>query len=72
VNKAAVEEFQGYSHLTVDGIVGPITWAALGGDAPEPPTLAEGSDGLQTWALPVDAASQVLANLCGVTPPGSG
>jgi peptidoglycan hydrolase-like protein with peptidoglycan-binding domain len=126
VTKAAVEKFQSYSHLTVDGIVGPITWAALGGDAPEPPTLAEGSDGsvvgklqtalnegrgsfaptsnpvlvidgifgphtatavrgaqqqggiavdgvvgLQTWALPVDAASQVLANLCGVTPPGS-
>ena len=45
VTKTAVEKFQGYRHLTVDGIVGPITWAALGGDGPEPPTLAEGSDG---------------------------
>lgn len=126
VTKAAVEKFQSYRNLTVDGVVGPITWAALGGEAPEPPTLAEGSAGslvaklqtalnegrgsfapisnpvlvidgffgpltvtavrgaqqrggivvdgvvgLQTWALPVDAASQVLANLCGVIGPGS-
>lgn len=126
VTKAAVEEFQTYRHLTVDGIVGPLTWDALGGDGPEPPTLAEGSDGsvvaklqtalnegrgsfapasnpvlaidgiygpqtatavrgaqhkggiqvdgvvgLQTWALPIDAAAQVLANLCGVPGPGS-
>lgn len=125
VTKAAVEEFQGYSHLTVDGIVGPLTWAALGGDGPQPPTLAEGSEGevvrklqialnegrgsfapssdpvlavdgsygphtatavrgaqqlggiavdgvagLQTWALPVHAAGQVLASLCGVPGPG--
>jgi peptidoglycan hydrolase-like protein with peptidoglycan-binding domain len=45
VTKTAVEKFQSGHNLTVDGIVGPITWAALGGDAPEPPTLAEGSDG---------------------------
>jgi peptidoglycan hydrolase-like protein with peptidoglycan-binding domain len=125
VTKAAVEQFQGDSSLTVDGIVGPATWSALGGDGPEPPTLAEGSDGtvveklqtalnegrgefapssnpvlavdgsygpqttaavkgaqqlggihadgivgLQTWALPVHAAGQVLANLCGVPGPG--
>jgi peptidoglycan hydrolase-like protein with peptidoglycan-binding domain len=125
VTKAAVEEFQRGSGLTVDGIVGPVTWAALGGDDPEPPTLAEGSDGpvvrslqtalnegrgdfapsanpvlsvdgifgpitavavkgaqqlgniaadgvvgLQTWALPVHAAGQVLADLCGVPGPG--
>lgn len=126
VTKTAVEEFQGERHLTVDGIVGPATWAALGGDGPEPPTLAEGSTGpvveklqtalnegrgsfapssnpvlvvdgqygpqtalavkgaqqeggigidgivgLQTWALPVHAAGQVLADLCGVPGPGS-
>jgi peptidoglycan hydrolase-like protein with peptidoglycan-binding domain len=126
VTKHAVEEFQASRHLAVDGIVGPLTWAALGGDAPQPPTLAEGSDGsvvaklqtalnegrgsfapasnpvlavdgiygphtttavrgaqqkggiqvdgvvgLQTWALPIDADAQVLANLCGVTGPGS-
>ena len=45
VTTAAVEQFQGYSQLAVDGIVGPDTWAALGGDAPQPPTLAEGSQG---------------------------
>jgi peptidoglycan hydrolase-like protein with peptidoglycan-binding domain len=125
ITKHAVEQFQGDSHLTVDGIVGPATWGALGGDGPEPPTLSEGSRGtvveklqkalnegrgsfapnsnpvlaldgdfgphtatavkgaqssggigadgivgLQTWALPVHAAGQVLADLCGVPGPG--
>ena len=125
VTKSAVEQFQHDSRLTADGIVGPATWAALGGDGPEPPTLAEGSHGpvverlqaalnegrgdyapasnpvlavdgtygpqtviavkgtqqlggiaadgvvgLQTWALPVHSAGQVLANLCGVPGPG--
>ncbi len=125
VTKAAVEQFQQGAHLTVDGIVGPATWGALGGGRPEPPTLSEGSHGsvveklqkalnegrgdfapstnpvlaldgdygpetatavkgaqheggiaddgivgLQTWALPVHAAGEVLADLCGVTPPG--
>jgi peptidoglycan hydrolase-like protein with peptidoglycan-binding domain len=127
VTKSAVEEFQNDDHLAVDGIVGPATWAALGGDGAEPPTLAEGSHGavvdklqtalnegrgdfapssspvlvvdgiygpltaaavkgaqesggigadgvvgLQTWALPVHAAGQVLADLCGVPGPGGG
>jgi peptidoglycan hydrolase-like protein with peptidoglycan-binding domain len=125
VTKTAVEEFQKGSGLAVDGIVGPHTWAALGGDGPEPPTLAEGSRGtvveslqkalnegrgsfapssnpvlaldgifgpitksavegtqrqnhasvdgivgLQTWAIPVGAAGEVIANLCGVPGPG--
>ena len=125
VTKSAVERFQRDSHLAVDGIVGPASWAALGGDGAQPPTLAEGSRGsvveklqtalnegrgdfapssnpvlatdgiygaktaaavqgaqksgrieadgvvgLQTWALPVHAAGQVLANLCGVRGPG--
>ncbi len=124
VTKTAVETFQRDSHLSVDGIVGPATWGALGGDRAEPPTLAQGSQGsvveklqtalnegrgqfapktnpvlkvdgiygpetatavrgaqgeakisadgivgLQTWAIPVHAASEVLANLCGVTAP---
>ena len=125
VTKQGVQEFQQGAHLTVDGIVGPATWSALGGDGPEPPTLSQGSTGsvveklqvalnegrgdfapssnpvlatdgdfgphtetavkgaqheggitadgvvgLQTWALPVHAAGQVLADLCGVPGPG--
>jgi len=31
---------------------------------------ADGVVGLQTWALPVHAAGQVLADLCGVPGPG--
>lgn len=127
VTKTAVEQFQEDSKLAIDGIVGPATWTALGGDGPQPPTLAQGSHGqvverlqtalnegrgdfapasnpvlavdgtfgahtatavrgtqqlagipadgvvgLQTWALPVHAAGQVLANLCGVPGPGGG
>jgi peptidoglycan hydrolase-like protein with peptidoglycan-binding domain len=45
VTKTAVEQFQRAGHLTVDGIVGPATWAALGGDGAQPPTLAGGSHG---------------------------
>jgi peptidoglycan hydrolase-like protein with peptidoglycan-binding domain len=125
VTKTAVEQFQKSARLTVDGIVGPKTWAALGGDGAEPPSLADGSTGtvveklqtalnngrgsfaptsnpvlavdgnygpltkgavegtqkeaqitadgivgLQTWAVPVHAASQVIAELCGVPSPG--
>jgi peptidoglycan hydrolase-like protein with peptidoglycan-binding domain len=125
VTHAGVEQFQQYSGLVVDGVVGPATWTALGGGQPEPPALGQGSQGgiveklqvalnegrgsfapitnpvlatdgiygrqtatavwgaqtaggisadgivgLQTWALPVHAAGQVLANLCGVTGPG--
>jgi peptidoglycan hydrolase-like protein with peptidoglycan-binding domain len=106
--------------------VGPITWGALGGDAPQPPTLRQGSTGalvatlqnvlnegrgdfspdiapallvdgvfgpktaaevegtqklagavidgivgFQTWAIPVHAMGQVIADVCGVTGPGS-
>lgn len=127
VTKKAIEDFQRDAKITVDGIVGPVTWAKLGGDGPQPPTLAEGSEGsvvrklqtalnegrgtfapssdpvlavdgiygpltaaavkgaqkkgglavdgivgLQTWAMPVDALSEVLADLCGVPGPYGG
>jgi peptidoglycan hydrolase-like protein with peptidoglycan-binding domain len=125
--KTAVQQFQRDGQLTANGVVGPVTWAALGGDRAQPPTLPQGSQGpvveklqtalnqgrgafapesdpalavdgiygqetgaavrgtqqlagipadgvvgLQTWAVPVHAAGQVLANLCGVTGPGGG
>ena len=127
VTRAAVEQFQSGAHLTVDGIIGPATWAALGGSGLQPPTLASGSQGtvveklqtllnegrgdfapdgtpvlvtdgqygpqteaavkgvqqqaavttdgvvgLQTWAIPVHAAGETIADLCGVPAPGAG
>jgi len=126
ITKSAVEEFQQGAGLAVDGIVGPNTWTKLGGNGPEPPELATGSQGsvveklqtalnegrgsfapdtdpvltvdgifgplteravkgaqasgsiaadgivwFQTWALPVHAAGQVLADLCDVPGPAS-
>jgi peptidoglycan hydrolase-like protein with peptidoglycan-binding domain len=121
----AVRQFQRDSDLDDDGIIGPLTWAALGGEQERPPTLKRGSQGpvvgklqtalndgrgdfapdinpvlavdgifgpitdsavkgaqlfnhidadgivgMQTWAVPIHAAGQVIANLCGVPDPG--
>jgi murein L,D-transpeptidase YcbB/YkuD len=56
--------------LTVDGIFGPITAGAVKGAQQSGGITDDGVVGLQTWALPVHAAGQVLANLCGVPGPG--
>ena len=48
--KAAVDSFQQGAGLTVDGIVGPQTWAALP-PAPDTPLLKRGSHGAAVTAL---------------------
>ena len=57
--------------LLVDGDFGPKTAAEVEGTQQMGGIVADGIVGLQTWALPVHAAGQVLADLCGVTGPGS-
>ena len=58
--------------LAVDGIYGERTAAAVRGTQQLARIPADGVVGLQTWAIPVHAAGQVLASLCGVTGPGGG
>ncbi len=48
--ETAVDDFQGGNGLIIDGIVGPVTWAALPAD-PMPPTLSQGSSGISVFAL---------------------
>jgi peptidoglycan hydrolase-like protein with peptidoglycan-binding domain len=56
--------------LAVDGSFGPQTATAVRGAQTAGGIAADGVVGLQTWALPVHAAGQVLADLCGVPGPG--
>ncbi len=56
--------------LAVDGVYGAQTAAAVRGAQQLGGIPADGVVGLQTWALSVHAAGQVLANLCGVPGPG--
>ena len=56
--------------LATDGIYGPQTAAAVKGAQQSGGIGADGVVGLQTWALPVHGAGQVLADLCGVGPVG--
>jgi peptidoglycan hydrolase-like protein with peptidoglycan-binding domain len=58
--------------LVVDGDFGPKTEAAVRGTQSMATIGADGIVGLQTWALPIHAAGQVIADLCNVTPPGTG
>jgi len=57
--------------LALDGIYGPETTAAVTGAQHSGGIPGDGICGLQTWALSVHAASQVLADLCGVPGPGT-
>jgi hypothetical protein len=41
----ATKRFQHDRNLTADGVIGPDTWAALGGSSPQPPTLTQGAHG---------------------------
>ena len=54
--ETAVKEFQQGAGSAVDGVVGPLTWAALPNGAPMP-TLSEGSTGAVVRSL-----QQVLSN----------
>ena len=58
--------------LAIDGDYGPLTAGAVKGAQESGGIEADGIVGLQTWALPVHAAGQVLADLCGVPGPGEG
>jgi peptidoglycan hydrolase-like protein with peptidoglycan-binding domain len=52
----AVKSFQQSNALTVDGVVGPLTWQAMPAD-PDTPELAQGSTGSEVAAM-----QQVLQN----------
>jgi peptidoglycan hydrolase-like protein with peptidoglycan-binding domain len=57
--------------LVIDGIFGPHTATAVRGAQQLGGIVVDGVVALQTWALPVHALGQVLADLCGVPGPGS-
>jgi peptidoglycan hydrolase-like protein with peptidoglycan-binding domain len=56
--------------LAVDGVFGPITASAVRGTQELNNALVDGIAWMQTWAIPVHAAGQVTADLCGVSGPG--
>ena len=57
--------------LALDGVYGAHTATAVKGAQQLDGIPADGIVGLQTWALSVHAAGQVLASLCGVRGPGT-
>jgi peptidoglycan hydrolase-like protein with peptidoglycan-binding domain len=58
--------------LATDGVYGPKTASAVRGAQHDAGIAENGVVDLRTWALPVHAAGQVLADLCGVPGPGEG
>ena len=58
--------------LATDGSYGPLTASAVQGTQKLGAIDPDGVVGLPTWALPVHAAGQALADLCGVPAPGDG
>jgi peptidoglycan hydrolase-like protein with peptidoglycan-binding domain len=58
------------SFTDIDGVFDPHTATAVKGAQHEAGITADGIVGLQTWALPVHAAGEVIADLCGVPGPG--
>jgi peptidoglycan hydrolase-like protein with peptidoglycan-binding domain len=56
--------------LALDGIYGPHTATAVRGAQQLDGIAGDGIVGLQTWAMSVHAAGQVLAGLCDVPGPG--
>lgn len=66
--EAAVKEFQQGAGLTVDGIAGPLTWAALPDGGPMP-TLEVGSSGAVVRSLQT-VLTNGAAGQWGTTPQG--
>ena len=58
--------------LVTDGQYGPQTEAAVKGVQQQAAVTTDGVVGLQTWAIPVHAAGETIADLCGVPAPGAG
>ncbi|MDP9072722.1 MAG: peptidoglycan-binding protein [Actinomycetota bacterium] len=65
VTDKGVREFQAEQGLAVDGVIGPLTWAALQSQFSIPPTLSMGSSG------PIVGRLQAILNDIGpqMTPP---
>ena len=68
VTDQVVRDFQASAGLTVDGIVGPDTWAALPAD-PDTPVLANGDSGAEVAAL--QEALTAYSNQDPATNPGA-
>lgn len=58
--------------LVIDGQYGAQTTLAVKGIQSQAGLTPDGIVGLQTWAIPVHAAGETVADLCGVPAPGVG